>query len=234
MKTNNNNIPKEIIELLPWYAIGCLSDEEHNTFQTALLKYPDLQSKLDQEREMITIISENHDLLEESALIPSAQRLESVLNRLEAQNLEEVSESQQSNVKNSNGIKDFFTNLIPNNFGTLHYASIAVAVFAAAIFFALVEPIFNNQDNTFVPAAAKISDSQSQHTVILVRVNGDSEDLKKIPALSNFYSKIEPVSGNKGMYQIKLNKKLNAEQVKKLISDLQTQTELIRFAGEEF
>lgn len=233
MKTNNNNIPKEIMELLPWYAIGCLSDDDHQVFQTALLKYPELQDKLDQERQIIKVVSANHELLGESALLPTAKRLENVLEKLEPQ---EPALKPSVGSKNSGGFMDFLTKLIPEGFGTLHYASIAVAVFSAAIFFALVEPIFNNQNHNFVPAAAKTDENQSAvaTTVILVGVNGDSESLKKMPVLSDSYSTIEPVQGKKGMYQVKLNKKLDTDQVKKLLSDLQTQKELIWFAGEVF
>lgn len=239
MKTNNNNIPKDIIELLPWYAIGCLSDEEHANFQTALLKYPELQRKLDEERNIIDLVSQHHELLDESALQPSAKRLENVLSQLE-DNSDKIVKTNTTDITKSSPslferFKDFTSSLLPDNFGTLHYASVAVAIFSAAIFFSLVEPIFN-QDNHFVPASAKTESTtnNSTSTVLIVGLNGDPSSLQNLDLISGKYSTIEPVEGKKGMYHLSLNQKLDTDKVQKLISDLQAETKIIWFAGEAF
>ncbi len=231
--TKNNQIPEEVLELLPWFAIGGLSSEEHSYFQEALLKFPKLQQLLDQEREMIRLIAEDSSLLEISSLEPAEQRLKGVLNRIESNIVNE-----EESLSTTGKIKKMLDSWLPDSLGASQFssfASVAILVVSLVALAAFIAPLFTQESN-FTPASAVVTKATSpaSATILLVGFNGSSKELSTYPLFTNILATVEPVSGKKGMYQVSLNKKLDEQQVKGLIAKLVAQKELVWFAGEAF
>ena len=89
--TNNNDIPMEALQLVPWYVTGCLSEDEHDYFQDQLKKYPALCKCLEEEQKLIELVHQDKTILELSILEPTETRLKKILGHLEDTSPEETS-----------------------------------------------------------------------------------------------------------------------------------------------
>jgi len=239
--TNNSNheVPEEVLELVPWYATGKLSDEDRAFFDDALVEYPSLQTYLREEMQMIEIVTANKSLLDKSAIAAPEERLKSVFNMIDAEK-EIPSESVFDKVKKA------LNSWLPSNEGVPQYAralSAVAVVVTLAILTAFITPIFTEKSD-FVPAsatsvpktetltAAKVVDTEN--TVLLIGFNGSSEELGNNAILKDKLLKIESVPNKKGIFQISFKESLSTAEIKQTIDALLLQKDLIWFAGEEF
>ena len=244
--TNNSNsdIPEEVLELLPWYAIGILSVDDQAFFDKALLKYPLLEDALKEELQAIETVSADKSILDLSAIAPQDERLKSVFNMID---LAETQEQATSSSVKSNSIldklKSVFDTIMPSEGGMPQYtrlASVGILVLSVAVLTAFVAPLFTEQSD-FIPASAvtQPSDEQSSlinssSTVLLVGYNGTSVELGNNEILKDKLLKIQTVPDKEGIYQISFKQPLTSAEIKQTIDALLEQKELVWFAGESF
>ena len=245
-KNTNYEIPEEVLELLPWYAIGKLSAEDQVIFEKALLIYPVLEKQLEQELQMIEIVSADNSLLNLSVISPQEERLKSVFNMID---IAEAQDQYKDHIESDNAnslfekFKNIFDTLMPTAGGMPQYArvaSVGVLVLSVAVLTAFVAPLFTEQSE-FLPASAnsqsgveKTSLINSSTTVLLVGFNGTSIELGNIEILKDKLLKIQTVPDKEGIYQISFKQPLNDAEIKQTIDALLKQKELIWFAGESF
>ena len=245
--TDNQEIPDEVLELLPWYATGSLSPADTNFFEQALSDYPSLRVRLEQEHEMIQIVSKDNSLLDLSLLEPQEERLKAVFNIIDA----EPKPQKQDTLINTeeslfDKIKQGFNSFLgADGDGFSQYAragSVAVLVISLAVLTAFIAPLFN-QSSDFLPASSGANTkenttsenvSKNLTTILLVGFKGSSVDLGANKVLENKVAKIESIPTKEGMYQISFKNKLNEAETKEIIAALMAQKELVWFAGEEY
>ncbi len=242
-KNSKNIIPKELLELVPWYAIGKLSVDDQAFFDEALRKYPLLEDLIAEEQQMMQLVSENESVLDKSAIANQDERLKSVFNMIDiAESQEQIRELTEA----SSSVFDKLKNLLglsPNAEGTPQFAraaSVAVLVLSVGVLTAFVAPIFTDKSE-FVPASAssQVNNQQtiaanSTKTVLLVGFKGTSTELGNIKILKGKLAKIESVPNKEGIYQISFKKMMSSAETKQTIDALLSQKELVWFAGEEF
>jgi len=235
------NIPDEVLELLPWYAIGNLSTEDQAYFNEALSVYPLLEELVKQELEIVGTISEDEALLDMSAIASQDERLKSVLNIIDAAEVEKDTQSTESGFL-FDKVKGFFSSLIPNS--TSQYvpvAGIGILVVSVAVLTAFVAPIFT-ETSDFIPASAVTQDTHLDRvkatsvstSEILVGFNGTASELKGNSTLKGKVLKIEAIADKKGFYKVVFKQAFNISEIKEMINDLTAQKDLIWFAGESF
>lgn len=78
--------------LMPWYLTGHLSKEDLVFVEQALEEYPELQTELSQEEQIIDLVRDNSKLLELSTLDSTENRFEQLMNRIDR---EEKAESKE-------------------------------------------------------------------------------------------------------------------------------------------
>lgn len=236
--TENIEIPEKALELLPWFLTGQLSPEDNAYFEEVLQSNSALKALVEKERSIFNLLVEDKMLIGLSTLASPESRLENVFKQIDNTAIESPSgkfvEVDQSLFDK---IKSTLSSWLPSSFGTVEYArfaSVALLVVSLSVLMAFVVPIFSEK-NEFIPAAsetAKVINSQS--TTILVGTNGSMDSLQTHPLLKGKLSKVQSISGKKGMYQISFNKKLSNAQVKEVLSSLSSNKELIWFAGEAY
>lgn len=233
MSSNYNNIPEEAIKLLPWYATGWLSAEERSYVNNVLKEYPELQDLLDDEIEMIKLISEDKDIINSSSLETPDIRLSKVL-----YDIDNTTKAKKSRI--APGLKGLINSWLPASFNTQYASFAAVAILSITLLLAFVAPLVlqeKNQQSSFEPATTTENNLSKDHTsttILLVGIKGDPEKLKTLRPLKNKLSKIEHVQGKAGMYKVSFKNKLMPEKTQELIQYLLSQKEMVWFAGEAY
>lgn len=244
MHNNTNNsdglIPEEVLELVPWYAIGKLSVDDQALFEEALVSYPSLKNHVEIEQQMMQAVNADHSLLSKSAIAPTEERLKSVLNMID------IEESRTDSVQDSSifaKVKNAFDSLIPSSNGVPQYArvaSVGILVLSVAVMTAFVAPLFSDKSD-FVPASAETQSKTNEpavvnaaKTTLLVGFNGSSVELGENTVLKGKLIKVESVPEKEGMFKISFRDSLNANQIKETINSLLAQKELVWFAGEAY
>ena len=246
--TNNSNsdIPVEVLELLPWYAIGKLSVDDQAFFDKALQKYPLLDDALKHELAAIEAVNVNKSILDASAIASQDERLKSVFNLIdvdESQNQHDANKKAAKPNSLLDKLKRTFDTLIPNAGGMPQYArvaSVGVLVLSVAVLTAFVAPLFTEKSE-FIPASAVPQSSDVQKglvnaasTVLLVGFKGTSVELGNNDILKDKLLKIQTVPDKEGIFQISFKQPLTNAEIKQTIDALLKQKELVWFAGESF
>jgi len=240
-----NNIPEEILELLPWYALGKLSVDDNAIFENATLRYPSLQKQITLEQQMIELVSADKTLLDMSVIASIEERLKSVLNVIEnlkpPTNAKNNSESKLTNSFLEN-LKNAFSSLVPNLDFKPHYAGIA-GVAALAVSVAIFSSFVTTSDTStsdFDLASANDKSKANEtvtdtnKTVILVGFSGSADELSDNEVLKGKQIKITSPADKDGFFQISFQKSINADEIKQIIKTLLAQKETVWFAGEAF
>lgn len=226
-KTNNNEIPIEAIELLPWYASGLLTDQEKDYVERTLLKFPSLQEQLKSEHQIIKFLKEEKELFHLSAIEPSEKRLELLLERKELQN-------DKHPLSLVSKFKKFSYSLISGNMSKVQYIGFAsVTTITIALLFAFIIPLVDN-NNTFYPAYVGSDAPSDSKTSLLMGLNVPSNDPRLTNILKEFHVQTIPVPGKEGMFRLNFAKKVKPPVLKKLISELSANKELVWFVGEAY
>ena len=241
-KISNSDIPDEVLELIPWYAIGKLSVDDQAIFQAALLKYPLLEARVQQEQQMIKMVSADKSLLEKSALVQPEERLKSVLNMIDVAETQHQSSQPSEDESFIAQLKNTIVSWVSTPKAASQYASVTVLLLSVAVLTAFVTPLFTGDKNEFIPASAVSQNDveskrifvNSSNTVLLVGFNGTSAELGNNAVLKDMLFKIETVPDKKGMYQISFKKPLSDEKIKQTIDALTKQKDLVWFAGEKY
>ncbi len=243
--TNNTSyIPKEALELIPWFAIGKLSEDAKDFFEKALLSHPSLQKLLQTEKQMIELVSADKSLLDRSVIAPKEERLKSVLNVID--NLETATKAHsESNVRQSlfEKLKNTFFSLIPISDSKPQYAqfaSVSALVLSIAILASIVNPS-TIETSEFIPASAVTQATENQaslvsatKTILLVGFHGSPEELSNNDALKGKQMKIDSPTDKEGFFQISFQDSMSKDEVKQTLDALLKQKESVWFAGEAF
>jgi len=114
-------------------------------------------------------------------------------------------------------------------------AGVGILVVSVAVLTAFVTPIFTENDG-FIPAGVenKPEISTKTNSEILVGFNGTPKELSENATIKDEVFKVEAIADKKGFYKVIFKKKYNISEVKGMIDSLNSQEELIWFAGESF
>jgi len=228
---DNNQIPIQALELLPWYALGLLDSQEMQFVEDALLEYPELQDHLKTEHEMALYLREEKELFSLSAIEDREKRLKTLLEREEFQPTVSI---EQESVSISTRFSDFFRSLFSGDMSKPQYMGVAaVTTLSVALLLAFAVPLLEHK-STFYPAAVETEDVVDKNT-LLIGLNVKPNDPRLLKILSHYNIKITTIAGKDGMYRLSFTKnKPNAEDLKKLLSTLSTHTDLVWFVGEAY
>ncbi len=244
-KTNKNkvdDIPVEALQLIPWYATGCLSADEYDYFQQQLKKYPGLQKHLEEEQKIIGLISQDKTILELSSLESTEARLKKVLNQLEETIPVETSSLANTTAPRQNTPGNTLTNWIKNFVAgetntRLRYASFASIAIITLLLVTFIAPTLKDKSQTsFHPATVQTKENtqRSSETIFLLGLNGNTRNSWLMNFLKQNHAKLSKIPGKDGLYRVRFSKKLSKKQTAALINQLNKQTQLIWFAGEAY
>ncbi len=226
---NDNEIPIQAIELLPWYALGLLAAEEREYVEQMLLEFPELQEHLRTEHKMAKVLKEEQEIFSLSAIEDREKRLTKLLTRNEFKlKKSEKRESISSKFINA------FTNLFSGQMSKTQYLGFAaVTTLSISLLFAFTIPLLE-QNSTFYPAAVGSDDEQRNINTVLVGLNVASNDPRLLKILKKHRVMTTAISGKDGMYRLSFSEKPSKSDLEKLLLTLSKQTELIWFVGEAY
>lgn len=241
-KNNYSDIPQEILELLPWYAIGVLSENDRMSFDKALLEYSQLENALKQELQLIKTVSMHKSIFDVSIIASQDERIKSVFNvidnpklQIQEQHLNTSIDVQTTSISLKDKIKNVFNNLFPDSESQYALLSVGVLIFSVVVLTSFTTPHKTDvSDFNLASAKSEIIENKQAKTSLLVGFNGSSKELGNNHSLKNKFLKIETTPDVPGIYQVTFKETLSSEEIQTMLNELQKQEELIWFAGEEF
>ena len=227
---DNNQIPLQTLELLPWYALGLLDEEEIQVVKKALLEYPELKDHLKVEHEMSMYLRREKELFSQSAIEDRENRLKVLLEREEFK--PKIHQQQSGSINKK--ISEFFGSLFSNIMDKPQYIGVAaVSTLFIAVLLAFTVPLVEHK-STFYPAAVVPEKTMGKDT-LLIGLNVAPNDPKLLKILNSYNVKITMIKGKDGMYRLSFIKdKPNTEELKKLLKILSKNTDLVWFVGEAY
>lgn len=255
---NSEIITVENFGLISWYATGWLSADERMHVHKLLIRHPELKSYIEDEQHIIQQVKADKSVLELSALEPIETRLDRVMTQidevpqtsmaqepLQGSTSETVPVTTMTTPSSGSGIKnkfnDFVQSLLSGNASTMKYASFASLSVLVALLVAFMAPMINSElnqktDTAFHPATIQTAETQKQMatTQLLVGLNESAQNnwLENIMQKNN--AKLTKIPGKDGLYRIQFNRKLNADEIKSLLNQLNSHKESIWFSGEAY
>ena len=229
-KDNNNQVPIQALELLPSYALGLLEVQEKQFVEKSLLEFPALQEQLKAEHEMVQHLREEKEIFSLSAIEDREERLGQLLKREEFQ----PQKSKQRTTINTKLISLFKT-LLSGNVNKSQYMGFAViTTLSIALLFAFSIPLFEDK-STFQLASIESGEEKSDKITVLIGLRVAPDDPKLLKVLNSYNVKTTTIAEKDGMYRLSFTKNRPSEkELKKLLSTLLEQKELIWFAGEAY
>lgn len=240
-----HNIPKEVLELLPWFTTSKLSIEDQEAFDNALSTYPSLQEQVEKERELIDFVRANKSVLHKRVIAPPKERLKAVFNTID----NPVVRLNKKRITKTGDLDTIFKSLqhtfesftSPENtkaqFAT--FAGIGALVLSVAAITTVVIPSFSEKSE-FTLASAKVeSDSKqtmadSADITLLVGFNGSPEELSNIDVLKGKKIDIKSPADKEGFFEISFKQTLNADEIKQTVDGLLEHKDKVWFAGEAY
>lgn len=238
-------IPLEVLELLPWFVIGKLSEDDRAFFENALQSNPSLQKQLTLEQQMIKLVCADKSILKRRFIASPEERLKSVFNVIDSPELfVKTSRNDWEVISNkSEKLMDIFGSLIPNlGIGT-QYAPIACASMLLSItILSFFTASLKTETSSFFLASvgSQLANNppsiaaDSKQTILLVGFKGTAAKLRKNDAFNNWEINIVSPPGDDGYFKIGFKQPINANEIKKVINTLLAQEETIWFAGEVY
>ena len=228
---DNNQIPVQALELLPWYALGLLGDQEKQFVEKALLEFPELQGHLKTEHEMVQYLREEKEIFSLSAIEDREERLGKLLKREE---FHPEKPEQRVNTINTKLI-GFFKSLFSGQMSKPQYMGFAaITTLSIALLFAFTVPLLEHE-STFYPASVESEEGKLEKNTLLIGLTVEPDDPRLLKVLNGYNIKTTTIAGKNGMYRLSFTKgKPNEEELDKLLSLLSKQTELIWFVGEAY
>ena len=241
-----NNIPKEVLELLPWFATKKLSSEDKSIFDGALNTYPSLQKQVDNEHEFINKITANKSILHKRVIAPPEERLKVVFNAIDNP---VVNHHKKPKLK-TDSLDTFFTSLkntfesitSPDNtkaqFAT--FAGVGALILSVAVITAVVIPSYSEKSD-FTLASASVESTSNQTTkadsvdiILLVGFSGSSEELSNLDVLKGKKIDIQSPADKEGFFEISFKQTLNEDEIKQTVDGLLEHKDKVWFAGEAY
>lgn len=250
----NNKLKQEVINLLPWYHLGKLTDEENTLVEEALANDPSLEAEAIAEQTMMSLVQDDKSLMDGSIFDGTTSRLDNVLAKLdglEQQTAPTAAEPKQQTTKASKPsifaqIKESFDNLLLGNSRSFTYAVFAaLTVVQLALLVLFIVPSdnigqeeessyglasYNGQTEQRPPATAKPTSAGQMVLLIGMNTHFKAEGFDEIIG-SDVEVKFLPDSD--GYYRVRINKKLSEQEIEDLKHELSKKHGTIWFIGEE-
>ena len=248
------NIKKrqEVVNLMPWYNLGKLSDAEKTLVDEALTEDPSLKDQLSLDQQIRATVVTDPSLLDRSAFESSDLRLNKVLAQIDetvVKSIEPkatpVAKEKEATQSPFDSVTSFFTNLLSGSSHSFTYAvfaALTVVQLALLLFFVVPSTMQSNDGfNTASgekgkivpePAPMTLQDRAPSGLVLMIAI----EDNIKI---EGFISKtfgdleLELIPDSYGYYRFRLNKDLTREEIEVLKNELSHKTNNVIFVGEE-
>lgn len=239
-KTNNNQIPIEALELLPCYALDLLAAKERAYVEKTLLEFPELQSHLKTEHEMIKYLQEEKELFSLSAIEQRERKLATLLERDEfnLSNETETTDKLKPTIKDKS--RGFFQNLLSGQMSQTQYLGFAaISTLSIALLFAFVAPLLDKKNtgttsSTFYPAAEKEENAQRNSGSLIVGLSVLPNDPRLTKLLIPYGASASNIPGKDSMYHINFSKQPDKPTLDKLLLKLSAEKELVWFIGEAY
>lgn len=250
MKTTKK---QEVINLLAWYNLGKLSDDETTMVENALKEDPSLKEHLLIEQSMAALIKEDKTLLDQSLFEDSQSRLDNVLAKIDllegTQTVAKVEKAEQPAAKPAEvklslfaQLKAKFDELLASsshNFTYAVFAALTVVQLGLLVFFIVPSVNMDDADTYYDTASADVQvmdqplDTAPQvgGTVLIIGMEGHIR-LDNISSLPSDI-KIDLLPSAVGYYRVRVNKKLTEQEIQGLKNELSKKHGAIQFIGEE-
>ena len=252
------NIKKrqEVINLMPWYNLGKLSDAEKAMLDEAFAEDPSLKEQLDLDHEIMSKVLADPKLLDRSAFESSTIRLEKVLAQIDDTVVTKIPEKQRTIIKDevqttglTMRVKLFFADLLSGSSHSFTYgvfAALSVVQLALLVFFVVPSSSLVKDDNHYTsndlidgkprlvqgPEATESDNIPNGLVLPLplkdnILIEGFHSD-----TLGDLKLKLEMVPGSDGHYTVRLNRELTQQEAEVIENELSHKTAKIVFVGE--
>ncbi len=237
--THNNKTFIQALELLPWHALGLLNAQEKAHMEKALLDFPELETHLTAEHEMIQYLNEERALFSSEAIEDREARLAQLLQHKELQQIKEDQTQQSTQITTAQILQEklhgFLHAVFSGHIRKEHYMGFAaIATVSIALLFAFAMPTIESKSSTFYPAAIESDEIKQKENTLLVGLAVSPDDPALLAILQKFEVEVSATTGKDGMYHFNFIKKSNASDAKKLLEVLSAQKELVWFVGEAY
>ena len=245
------NIKKrqEVINLMPWYNLGKLSDAEKSMLDEAFAEDPSLREQLNLDKDIMSKVLADPKLLDRSAFESSAIRLDKVLAQIDGTVETKIADKKQPVVKEKRqsvdlfaGVKAFFTDLLAGSSHSFTYgvfAALTAVQLALLVFFVVPSTV---QQSEFVtssgeskvvpnPSSVPLPDNKSSGLVLLFPLK-DNISIEGITGKSLGDLKLELLPDSDGHYRVRLNRELTPDEIEVVKNELSRKTAKIVFVGE--
>ena len=249
------NIKKrqEVVNLMPWYNLGKLSDAEKTLVEEALIEDSSLQEELSLDQNIRAKVVAEPDLLNKSAFASCDVRLNNVLAQIDDTVVKPIDTKTKAAFKEKtptispfSGVKFFFTDLLSgssHSFSYAVFAALTVVQLALLLFF--VVPSTMQKSSEFstasgdpstpaqAPSMNTASDNKASGLVLLVAME-DNIQIEGFISKTLGDIKFDLIPDNYGYYRFRLNRNLTLEEIEVLKNELSHKTKNVIFVGEDF
>jgi hypothetical protein len=246
---------QEVINLLAWYNLGKLSDDEHTMVEKALKEDPTLKEHLLIEQSMATLVKEDKTLLDQSLFENSQSRLDNVLAKIDilegtqtVAKTETIKQATPVATEEKQSIfaqlKTKFDDLLTSSSHSFTYAvfaALTVVQLGLLVFF-IVPSVNMDTEGEYYTASAdtqmidKVDNSVRKASkaggiVLLIGMENHIklEGIRSLPS----DVKIDLLPSTSGYYRVRVNKKLSEIELQELKNELSKKHGAIQFIGEE-
>jgi len=246
------NIKKrqEVINLMPWYNLGKLSDAEKTMVDEALSEDASLREQLSLDQDIMSKVLADPKLLDRSAFESSDIRLDKVLSLIDetvvtklASKPQVVAKEKQPSVSMLTVIKSFFADLLTGSSHSFTYAvfaALTVVQLALLMFFVVPSTM---QDNDFIDGYAPVTEDKKvivpepaganiDSSLDLEIMMKDNIVIEGFPNESIGDLELELLPNSDGKYHIRPSRKLKPAEIEVIKNGLLDDTAEVKFAGE--
>jgi len=248
------NIKKrqEVINLMPWYNLGKLSDAEKTMVDEALSEDASLREQLSLDQDIMSKVLADPKLLDRSAFESSDIRLDKVLSQIDetvvtklASKPQVVAKEKQPSISMLTGVKSFFADLLAGSSHSFTYAvfaALTVVQLALLMFFVVPSTMqdndFGNSDGfitssdgnkNLVPEPAGSNIDSSLDLEIMMK---DNIVIEGFPNESIGDLELELLPNSDGKYHIRPSRKLKPAEIEVIKNGLLDDTAEVKFASE--
>lgn len=242
---------QEVINLLAWYNLGKLSDEDNAMVERALEEDSSLKEHLLVEQSMAALIKKDKTLLDQSLFEDSQSRLDGVLAKIDLLEgtqtaakpvaVEAAPVATQEKQSLFAQLKAKFDDLLTSSSHSFTYAvfaALTVVQLGLLVFF-IVPSVNMDAEGEFYTAGADtqivdqpvVNAQKKSGTVLIIGMEGHIR-LDGITSLSSDV-KIDLLPSASGYYRVRVNKKLSEIELQELKNELSKKHGAIQFIGEE-
>ena len=249
------NIKKrqEVVNLMPWYNLGKLSDAEKSLVEEALIEDSSLRDELSLDQNIRSKVIADPNLLDKSAFASTDARLNKVLAQIDETVVKQLDNKTKAVAKEKTatpspfaGVKSFFTDLLSgssHSFSYAVFAALTVVQLALLLFFVVPSTMQKTSEFTTAsgepstpaqaPSMQTTSDKTASGLVLLVAME-DNIQIEGFISKTLGDIKFDLVPDNYGYYRFRLNRNLTLEEIEVLKNELSHKTKNVIFVGEDF